>query len=142
MASPSSPALRRLHRLDASSPNFHDQLNNVLYGEEYVQCVSDLMNDDLVWLVDYLDNTLDRVGLSILVSRKCLRELRSICGTTAMLPTSYTLSTDLLKIDPSPFVLGCFGNLYRGSLNGSRACVKRMPAYPEDASKRAPKVCS
>ena len=55
MSSPSPPALQRLHRLTRSSPGFHDQLNNVLYGEEYRQCLPNLQGDYLVWLVDYLD---------------------------------------------------------------------------------------
>ena len=55
MSSPSSPALQQFHQLDKSSPDFHDKLCNVLYGEEYTQCVLILQGDDLVWLVDYLD---------------------------------------------------------------------------------------
>jgi len=55
MSSPSSPALQRLHLLDSSSPDFDDQLSNVLYGEEYKRCVPNLEGDDLSWLVDYLD---------------------------------------------------------------------------------------
>ena len=53
MSSP--PALQQLHRLNRSSPDFHDQLSNVLYGEEYKQWVANLQGDDLIWLVDYLD---------------------------------------------------------------------------------------
>jgi len=55
MSSPSSPALQRFHLLDRSSPDFDDQLSNVLYGEEYKRCVPNLEDDDLAWLVDYLD---------------------------------------------------------------------------------------
>ena len=50
-----SPTLQQLDRLDRSSPDFHDQLRDVLYGEEYQRCASNLQGDDLVWLVDYLD---------------------------------------------------------------------------------------
>ena len=56
MSSPSSPALQRLCHLNKSSPDFHHQINDVLYGKEYQQCVPNLQGDDLVWLVDYLDN--------------------------------------------------------------------------------------
>ena len=55
MSSPSSPTLQQLHHLDRSSSGFHDQLSNLLYGEEYQQCAPNLRGDDLVWLVDYLD---------------------------------------------------------------------------------------
>ena len=55
MSSPNSTALRQLDLLNRSSPDFHDQLSNVLHGKEYRQCVPNLQGDDLVWLVDYLD---------------------------------------------------------------------------------------
>lgn len=55
MPPPSLPILQKLHRLDKSSSRFHDQLSNLLYGEEYRQCVPNLQGDDLLWFVDYLD---------------------------------------------------------------------------------------
>ena len=56
MSSPTSPVLQQLDRLNRSSPDFHDQLSKVLYGEEYTQCARNLQNGELVWLVEYLDN--------------------------------------------------------------------------------------
>ncbi|KAF9645424.1 kinase-like protein [Thelephora ganbajun] len=140
MDSPSSSALQRLHYLDTSSPDFYDQLGKVLYGQEYVQCVPNLMNDDLVWLVDYLDKALDRLDLSSPVSRKCLRELRNICGTSAILPTPYTLSNELLDIGPNPFASGGFGDVYHGTLNGLRVCVKRVRVYTRDGPQKVAKA--
>ena len=61
MSSPSSLALLQLRHLDKSSPDFHDQLCNVLYGEEYTKRVSDLQSDDSVWLVGYLDKVCRRI---------------------------------------------------------------------------------
>ena len=55
MESPSHPVLQGLQRLDTSSSDFGDQLCNVLYGKEYVQCEPNLKGDDLTWLVDYMD---------------------------------------------------------------------------------------
>jgi len=55
--------LKQLRRLDNSSPKFHDQLSNILYGEDYKQCVPNLQGDNLVWLVDYLDKARRRVVL-------------------------------------------------------------------------------
>jgi hypothetical protein len=52
---PSHSLLQRLQRFSRSSSGFPDQLANVLYGEEYLQSVADLQDDDLMWLVDYLD---------------------------------------------------------------------------------------
>jgi hypothetical protein len=49
------PTLQQLDLLNRSSPNFHNQLSNILYGQEYQQCVPNLKGDDLSWLIDYLD---------------------------------------------------------------------------------------
>ena len=61
MSPPGPPALQQLHHLSKASPTFHDQLRNVLYGEEYRQCVPNLEGDNLVWLVDYLDKVPGRI---------------------------------------------------------------------------------
>ena len=63
MSSPSSPTLQQLHHLNRSSPDFYDQICNVLYGEEYVRCIPNIQGGDLVWLVDYLDKVRRRVAL-------------------------------------------------------------------------------
>ena len=55
MTSKTPPTLQKLRHLDRSSPEFHGQLSDILYGEEYQQCTPSLQSDDLVWLVDYLD---------------------------------------------------------------------------------------
>lgn len=47
--------LEELRGLDVSSPNFGNKLCDILYRTEYLQCVSDLKDEDLVWLVNYLD---------------------------------------------------------------------------------------
>jgi len=55
MPTPHLPALQGLRHLNRSSPDFHDQLSRVLYGEEYQQWVQNLQGDDLMGLLDYLD---------------------------------------------------------------------------------------
>jgi len=153
MRSPSPRALQKLHHLSRS---FHDQLSDILYGEEYQKCVSELQGDDLVWLVEYLDKVRHHVALphsplrpaqvldgldpSSAASRKCLRELRSICGIKGILPISYTLSSHLLNIGPEPFASGGFGDIYNGTLDGSRVCIKRVRAYAKDGQQKAIKV--
>jgi len=62
MSPPSPLALEKLHELDTSLFEFHDQLNGLLYGEEYQRCVPNLQGDDLVWLVDYLDKVSRRAA--------------------------------------------------------------------------------
>ena len=63
MPSPNSPVLQQLDRFDGSLPGFHNQLYGLLYGEEYVQCVRNLQEDDLVWLVNYLDRVRRRAAV-------------------------------------------------------------------------------
>jgi len=55
MSAPTSLVLQRLHGLDRSSSEYHAQIRNVLYEEEYQKCVPNLEEDDLIWLVGYLD---------------------------------------------------------------------------------------
>jgi hypothetical protein len=148
--------LQQLQHLGRPSSEFHDQLGNVLYGEEYKQCVPDLQGDDLVWLVDYLDKVRCRIALphSILKSgqalggldpasssfRKCLRELRSICGARMILPTSYTLSPSLLNIGSQPVTSGDYSEAHEWTFKGSRIRVKRIRMYSKDGPRKAPKV--
>jgi len=60
---PPQNTLRQLGLLDGSSPEFHDQLTDILDGEEYAQCVMDLQGGDLARLVDYLDKVRSRASL-------------------------------------------------------------------------------
>ena len=151
MSSPTSPALQQLNRLNRSSPEFQDQLNNVIYGEEYRQCVQNLEGDDMVWLVDYLDKVrlhatsphalpkppkvLDGLDSSSDGFRKCLRELKTACGTGGTLPASYTLLPHLLDICPEPFASGGFCDVYEGTYDGSRVCIKRASSYTREAAR-------
>ena len=53
----------QLRYLDRSSSEFHDQLSEILCGEEYERWVSNLDCDDLVWLVGYLDKVCGCIAL-------------------------------------------------------------------------------
>ena len=65
-------------------------------------------------------------------SRKCLRELGSICAAHTTLPRSYAISSRL-TVESDPFASGGFGEVYQGTLDGSSVCVKRLRAViPED----------
>jgi len=78
MSSPTSPVLQQLHDLDTSSPDFHDQLCNIFYGEEYVQCAPHLQHDDVVWLVDYLDTVRRYIAFPTPRSTHCRFSMVSI----------------------------------------------------------------
>ena len=156
MPSPSSLALLQFRHLDRSSPDFDDQLRNVLYGSEYNQYAPNIQGDDLAWLVNYLDEVCCRVSTphSLLKSaqaldcldpsspafRKCLRELRSRCGAGGILPISYILPAHRINVGSEPFAFGSFGDVYKGTLDGSMVCIKRIRVYPREGPKKAAKV--
>lgn len=52
---PSYNPVAQLRCLDGASPGFHDLLYDILYGEEYNQCLPNLDGGDALWLVGYLD---------------------------------------------------------------------------------------
>ena len=74
-------------------------------------------------------DSLDPLGSA---SRKCLRELGSICATHAILPTSCSIPSHLLTVDSHPFASGAFGEVYRATLGNSLVCVKRLRTAPQD----------
>ena len=49
------------------------------------------------------------------------------------LPTSCRILSHLLTVNSHPFASGGFGEVYRGTLDGSPVCVKRLRAVTEDA---------
>ena len=156
MSPPNLTALQQLRRLDRSSPGFHDQLSNVLNSKQYERTVPNLQGDELVSLVDYLDQVchpispppsllkrtqaLDVLDPASSGFRKCLRELRNTCSTEMILPTSYTPSSSLLKIGHHPVASGGPGDVYEGTLGGSRVCVKRVRVYSKDGPEKATRV--
>ena len=156
MSSPSLPALQQLHRLDKYSFEFPDQLTDVLCEEKYQQCAPNLQGDDSVWLIGYLvmvrrcialphsplkpPQALDLLDPFSPAFRKCLSELRTISSTSGILPTSYALPSGLLNIAPEPFASGGSGDVYEGTLDGSRVCIKRIWAYIQDGPQKATTV--
>ena len=152
----STGLLHQLHILNRSSSTFHDKLSSILYGEEFRENAPNLETDGLVWLVDYLDKVRPRVSLlryplkqpqaldtldpASPAFRKCLRELRNLCGTRMILPTSYTLLSLLLTIGRQPVASGGSGDIYKGTLSGSAVCVKRVRVYSKEGPKKATKV--
>ena len=48
--------LKQLYDLDKASPQFHKNLTNLLRSKGYRNDVSDLQDEDLVWLVEYLNS--------------------------------------------------------------------------------------
>ena len=54
---------------------------------------------------------------------------RLLCDMRGILPTSYTFSSDVLNVGSNPFASGGYDDVYEGSLDGSRVCVKRVRVH-------------
>ena len=50
------------------------------------------------------------------------------------------LSSERLNVDTEPFAAGGYGDVYKGTLDGTGVCVKRVRVY-QDSPQRATKVC-
>jgi len=91
--------LLQFDHLDKNSPQFQDQLTSLPHEEEFNDCIPGLRDEDVVWLVEHLDKVRlfnivlcphsanpaqapDSLGPSGPASRKCLRELGSICAAS------------------------------------------------------------
>ena len=57
-----------------------------------------------------------------------------------VLPTSHTLSPSVINIDRQPVASGGSGDIFKGTLNGSEVCVKRVRIYSKDGPDKARKV--
>ena len=64
--------LQQLGCLDKSLPQFPDQLTSLLHEKAYKDCIQKLRDDNVVWLVEYLDN---------------------VCLCVALLPSLYSAGT-------------------------------------------------
>ena len=57
-----------------------------------------------------------------------------------ILPASYIILSSVLDVGRQPVASGSSGNIYEGTLNGSRVCVKRIRIHSEDGPQGAIKV--
>ena len=79
-------------------------------------------------------SSLDRTSSGF---RRCLCELGDICGTRTILPISYVVSSPL---GLQPIALWGSDDVYEGTLDGSKVCVKRVRVYSEGVPKKTTKV--
>ena len=55
-----------------------------------------------------------------------------------MLPTSYTLSSQRLDVNSQPAASGDSADVYEGTLDGSKVCIKRVRIYSQKDSQTGP----
>ena len=56
--------------------------------------------------------------------RRCLRQLRLICGHHNVLPLSYITREGLKRVNNSPVAGGGFADVWEGTYEGRTVCVK------------------
>ena len=62
MSTPNLNPLEQLLRLNTSSPEFNDKVNDILRGEEYKQWAECVAGAEVVELVNFLDRVRPRVS--------------------------------------------------------------------------------
>ncbi|EIN03690.1 kinase-like protein, partial [Punctularia strigosozonata HHB-11173 SS5] len=70
-----------------------------------------------------------------------LRELRSLCGETGLLPTSYELSGLVKSDDEEPCSSGGFSDVWRGEHNGVPVALKVLRLHAGDRAKYKQVFC-
>ncbi|KAF9789483.1 kinase-like domain-containing protein [Thelephora terrestris] len=140
MTSPRLNPLEQLLRLKSSSLDFNDQVSNILEGAEYKEWAKLMNGPDVVELVNFLDRALDALDPTGSGFRRCMRVLRKTCGERMTLPTSYTFPSQVLAIGNRPVASGGSGDVYEGTLNGCKACVKQVRVYSKDGPDKATKT--
>jgi len=149
---------RNLDRLtDQSSPEFADQLTSLLLERGFKDRVKSLQDHDSEWLVEYLDNVRIPVilinsppklvqALNILYPaspasfRKCLRELRAICGSRKILPQSCMFPGSSPNTVGWPIASKGSCDMYEGSLGDVKVCVVRLRVYSNGGPETAKSV--
>jgi len=51
------------------------------------------------------------------------------------------LSSDLRDIESEPLASGGYGDVYKGTLDGSSVCIKRIRVYTHERPQWAAQVC-
>ena len=151
--------LHRFSHLNQSSSEFPGQLMNILHDKGYRDQVKSLQDHDSVWLAEYLDEVCFPVILSVslpklaqaldilspispMLFRKCLVELRAMCGSRGVLPRSYVLQKSPPKTVGWPIASRGPFNVYEGHLDDSKVCVKQLQRYSSTDPETAKHVCS
>jgi hypothetical protein len=117
----------------------------MLASQEGMNTAMSLQGDDALTLVDILDQVsrlriiavlrltpaqaFEAPNMELDLRRKCVRVLRKVCGSEAILPRSCTLSENISKEGDIAFASGGFADIWKGRHNGNRVCIKAFRAY-------------
>ena len=117
----------------------------MLASQEGMNTAMSLQGDDALTLVDILDQVsrlriiavlrltpvqaFEAPNMELDLRRKCVRVLRRVCGSEAILPRSCILSENISKEGDIAIASGGFADIWKGRHNGNRVCIKAFRAY-------------
>ena len=135
---------QRLYKLDRSSAQFPERLDELLQDEGWMEDIQNLSRHRLMELIDYLDNVrlistrtkscssspqildgLDRTGSQF---KEGLHTLRKLCGSRVILPATCLVSGKL-SISTTIMIIPGYREIYKGSLGDADVYIKK---YLED----------
>lgn len=138
-----SKVLQHLYSLGTSSPDLPLYLYCLIENDVQEGYLAGLRGSELTRLVDFLEEVcappsaifwsvnrtaqaLDFIPNTDDVSRRCLHKLQDICNHHKVLPTSYNVSGDLVRIGSHPVTSGGFSDVWEGVYNHKRVCIKYL----------------
>jgi len=147
-----------LYSLDTSSPDFLRYLYYFILDDEGERYSSNLQGLDLARLVDFLNEVcplhldfrpvmkqnFQALSCTIPVTddifQQCLHKLQAICSYHMALPLSYNVSDDLTKVGDHQIADGGFADVWEGTHNGRKVCIKCLRVSVKNR-KKIMKVC-
>jgi len=144
-----SRILQRLYSLDTSSPDFLRYLYCLIQYDEKEQYLTSLQGSELARLVNFLDKVrsvpsafhqftkqtpqaLGVIPTTDDVARECLDKLQAICGHHAILPSSYIVSDQIVRVDDGPISLGAVADVWEGTCRGKKVSIKSLRIRTEN----------
>ena len=134
--------LQHLYSFNTFSPEFSRCLDNLIESDEEDHYLLSLQGSELTRLVDFLDGVrflpsppsfqLTKKTLQVLgvipvtedISGRCLLKLQDICSRHRILPSSHIISGGLVKVDDYPVTATGCSNVWKGTHNGAKVCIK------------------
>lgn len=107
-------------RLDKPSPEFRDLLRDATGRME-----SD-GPEKLVEVIDKLDKALDDLAPTSAAFAELMKQMREVCASYGVIPSSHILPASRLSINKSPFAIGGFSDVFQGKYDGSVVCIKKL----------------
>ena len=139
--------LHRLYSLDASSPDFLRHLYSLFRHDEEERYLLNLQRSELARLVDFLDGvrtlpsafhqlmkqtpqTLSVISAKRDISRQCLHKLQEICDHRSILPSSYIVPGQVVRVGRGPIAVNATADIWEGTYRSKKVSIKCVKIPP------------